>query len=1306
MSLFFGTDNPYRAPTVARDVAEYQGVIQEQVYTPEVKSTAMDFFYKGVESFAQNFQMMKNHYESEANKSMAEIEEQKAQDILNGLTTEEVNRNHRDRYNALAESGTINKNLDARQTFNRNMVSAHGAVTGDIAQDQLDALNAELAKGGYSYVETQEIVKRYRQRWEGTQVGNALEANLNAIDNQAKTAEREDNFTQFQQETTLAAQADIFPQDATPDSRSAAWDILRGDPKNPIILNDDDGSVSLAAIQATGEQFYNAHYKKHVDGLPPAQRAYAEEMFKRQALNDARVFTAQLNEDRIGRRREAENVSQINSIGTNAIRMGSDDINAAIPTEIQALGMTVEAFRQESLATGLKAINRGASADILSLGWDPTNKNGVFGIIMAEATTIEEMDNLLASFPPEDFNQAKNLGYVFEEETPSKWKNRRNAMLERVQPVMSARVGQMSQLALQRHQQVLVGQLSSGDPNAMKQAADGYMARYRALQQQINDYGDRIGGYQGYTDEVALSMMAGTDDPAMSPLIEARSSMSASYWTDLNQRAGKSQSEISMAEVNSAAKAMLIATGEVPESIVAQGVALANDNPLGVGIWTNPSVAGDLDAQGAEMVTGSLQNTYTFVAQNVAIVNSSPDGTPNMLRRSAAVIQSKAVQAATDPNAPVGQQQAAGAMMDVAIGLDMIEHPHTYNNEKGIGNKHSDALKAKVGDNSTEWLFSEGNLEYATLAYQTALDNVEGPLTDRGRRQEAMRTLSRLYGPKKAKTIAMGYELGNSVGFKEQDGFFGGPVVKGETKAEDGKIVPLIDLVNARANDADRMARMQNNFQILASMNDDLAATGGMVHNAAEAMRMAIMPGQDPTGPFSEVGDGLIADSNYFSADTIYENLAAKYGVTDSASRIQTVALRHLKTIAENDVASNKFDYYFAEYAGTHDFPTINEGDDPIKQKTNFLKDASEYALNKIDEEYHFDGLRLLPRDNPANTAAISSSIWYNGFKESAWDDIEGGTFLPQSLVGKSPPQGWQMATSVLNGDSGAWAERGGFKDEDLAEMTGDLFLPRNAKGEKIGKWNFAEDGGNQWAWERGQKQGGSLQKALGLQYSMFGDWSVEVNGKKVAVMDLIFRNTAEDGSSTFDQQALRDVEAFLDGYVEKGYYNAEGVMPWAGNNQNDALEYTPGALLHASLYALKRKQDRDGALSDFDGTIMDYDMTPADFAAMLPSRSDNVSVLQDRTSPTGLVLSFPGAQGGAGIRIPLNLPRHQGQDEIPNWPGRFTPWWGRTENILMEGVSTWDDKVRQSKSSTPGVQHNINDNALRRLLDRTVRNR
>lgn len=1265
MSLFFGTDNPYRAPTVARDVAEYQGVIQEQVYTPEVKSTAMDFFYQGAQSFQQNFQMMKNHYESEANKAMAEIEEQKAQDILNGLTTEEVNRNHRDRYNALAESGTINKNLDARQVFNRNMVGAHGAVTGDVAQDQLDALNAELAKGGYSYVESQEIVKKYRQRWQGTQVGDALEAGLNRIDNQAKAAEREDKFTQFQQETALAAQGDIFPQNATPESRSAAWDVLRGDPKNPVILNDDDGSVSLSAIQSTGEQFYQSHYKKHVDGLPPAQQAYAEEMFRRQALNDARVFTAQLNEDRIGRRREAENVSQINSIGTNAIRMGSDEINAAIPTEVQALGMTVDSFRQESLATGLKAINRGASADILGLGWDPTNKNGVFNIIMSEATTIEEMDNLLASFPPEDFNQAQNLGYVFDNETPMAWSERRAAMLQKVQPVMSARVGAMSQVALQRHQQVLTGQMASGDPNAMKQAADGYMRRYQALQQQIDSYGDRIGGYQGYTDEVALSMMAGTDNPAMNPLIEARDKMDDMYWTDLSGRQGKSGPELKEADITKAIKDARMATGQTPQDLAAMGIQLANSRDIPGMFMTDPNVAGDLDARGSAMVTGDLQGSINFIAQQQMIVNRQPDGTPNMFRRSASILSSEAFRAASAPDAPVGQRNAASGMLDVSVGLDMINHPLTYNQRGGIGDNHQDALKSKVSENAGEWLGlsedSEGNLEYATLAYQTALDNAEGPLTERERRAKAMQTLTQLYGPKRARTIAQGYEIGNSVGFKEQDGFFGGATVAGEVEDESGRMVPLIDLVSSRADDANRRARMQNNLQILSASIPDLAATGGVVTNAAEAMRMAISPtGDDPTGPFAVLGGSLVEDSNFFSADTIYETLARNYGVRDESNRIQNVAIRHLDTIAKDPVISNQFDYYFTEYMGTHDHASINADGDP-EVTAGFLQQASEYALNKIDEQYHFDGFQLLDRSNGANEAAIDSSTWFNGWQQSYWDDIEGGNALPEWMSSKDTEQGWQMATSVLTADTEAWIENGGLKDEDLQGMANDLFLSRDADGNTRGQFNFAEDGDWQMVGERAQKQGGRLQRSLAHANAMFGDWTVEGPDGPIAVMDLIYRNTNEDGSSEFDQQSLRDVEAFLDGRVDPGYFNNEGVLPWAGNS--DAMEFTPGALLHASMYALARKQDRDISLSDVDGIVKDYGMTPESFSKFIPSASPDISVMQDRNSPTGLVIFFPGADGAGGIRIPLNLPRAAGEDSIPSWPGRFTPWWGRLEN-------------------------------------------
>ena len=64
------------------------------------------------------------------------------------MTSEDVNKRYAAAYGSLAESGSINKRLDAHRDLMKNHVSAKGAVVGDVAQDAIERFSMEIATAG------------------------------------------------------------------------------------------------------------------------------------------------------------------------------------------------------------------------------------------------------------------------------------------------------------------------------------------------------------------------------------------------------------------------------------------------------------------------------------------------------------------------------------------------------------------------------------------------------------------------------------------------------------------------------------------------------------------------------------------------------------------------------------------------------------------------------------------------------------------------------------------------------------------------------------------------------------------------------------------------------------------------------------------------------------------------------------------------------------------------------------------------------------------------------------------------------
>ena len=118
------------------------------------------------------------------------------------------------------------------------------------------------------------------------------------------------------------------------------------------------------------------------------------------------------------------------------------------------------------------------------------------------------------------------------------------------------------------------------------------------------------------------------------------------------------------------------------------------------------------------------------------------------------------------------------------------------------------------------------------------------------------------------------------------------------------------------------------------------------------------------------------------------------------------------------------------------------------------------------------------------------------------------------------------------------------------------------------------------------------------------------------------------------------------------------------------------------------------------------FGLNGIDFSALIPSKNENMKVLQDVNSPTGFILSMPDPGGsGSGIRIPVNFPKPAGRDVELKWPGRHSAWWGRSSR---HGVV---DKRPIGYATSDWLDENISDpvhaygHRARGWLDENIRN-
>lgn len=444
MSSFFGTDNPYRAPTVARDVASFQGAFQEVARIEPPKADVLDFFYEGVQSYENMFAKQKQSYENKANELMAEIENQKAKDIMNGLTSDEVNKRYSEGYMALAESGQINKNLDAFKVLNRNNISARGAVVGDVAQDMLDGWKDEMARAGNSYTDRQRITEKWRRKagYGQTQVGELF-------DREALPALRQARAEQSRAEVTRATNSVITSaylgmnevmdpnnQDARNEYIRTMFDPNQG-PVPPVI--DEDGNPSMQSLEMMGNSIYQTQFEPLLEGASPEQRDYMEDEGRKAAADMAAKILATHQQDIAVRDRMQENVETTANFADllSAPEEALNDLPTGNMVELDnGLGDLPVHMKKETLLAGSFALagkavseNDDNPAAFTEEMWG-TGDTAYWKQAMAAALNTDNptqaLLNLRRSFPSEKVDEAIEMGYVPKGTSPEQWRKIRN----------------------------------------------------------------------------------------------------------------------------------------------------------------------------------------------------------------------------------------------------------------------------------------------------------------------------------------------------------------------------------------------------------------------------------------------------------------------------------------------------------------------------------------------------------------------------------------------------------------------------------------------------------------------------------------------------------------------------------------------------------------------------------------------------------------------------------------------------------------------------------------------------------------
>ena len=1204
--LFFGQDNPYRAPRVAKDVATFQGAEQEFVVNPVQKSDAMDFFYQGVQSFQKAFDATKQYHEKQAFDLMADLENQKAQDILNGRTADEVNHAHRQRYAELSDSGAINKNLDAYKTMTSNYVEASGKVTADIAQDHLEAYNQELAEKGYSYVERQEITKKYRNRVDGTQIGDLLAPTFDKVDNAAKSQEREYLVNKEIAEIGQSAAMAIFdPAVDTPEGRSEIWhEMSKGTTPGTNVPFYTPGTTDIngAGLTHLTNRFYETHFAPQIAQLPEEQRAFAEMRAKDQAAVLAKTFAEKKRADDVNIRMQQENAGTLANMEQV---LNSDDSDIwALAYSNPELAVHVdgpEDVRAASYSANLQTLNRGTQGDLLAFGWG-TGENSVFRAMLAKADTFEEQVNLMKSFPPEDFTKAQELKYTLPDETPEKWASRRREAWKAISPTL-AQTG--SAMIYRGHQQALHGAEQAfllPDGSQERQAAlSGYAQATERLTTDLKSLAETIGVNMGEEpgvfDREMQNLYKGVSIPGVDTLIDTVYKMDKDYLSKVNSSSKKGGAN-TYAEIKRQRDQWALTNPNLPNPWDGQlmQAATAEGKELEAVPNLNYSLSNRTDA----IAYGTVEELGQTTLQLLGQVQSGS----NAFRHLREATNSGAVVAGLKSDNVFIQEATRGAISG-GWAADILEHDAFKGAKKGAlkADDVFEGFRTRVADGTGtayEWVRQEGNAEWShqfveRIARRDGSGNIDWRSTN-GR-------LVKVFGQEGAERVRKGYYTAEEHGFAAlNDGEQPGYYIQDGTNEENRVQMPLYDvLAEGRENLADRMDRVILNETTLSQEFD---LKNPFVEEVVDYLGTigSTTTSETKSGLAFEAGwSAATADTNMWITDSIMEKKMKGQGMHDGdmplflerlGDAVNSPKNAHVRAGVEMAITEWMADNPFVQEAGTTD--------EAAAARADYAKRAIGAGLSYLSENYRYTEGQLI--ELGVNPAADRTHAAMMG-NEATWTNN-----IDDNSVTVSQRRGQVVA-------QGSLTEMGEANGYDTEAAKGDLYMevfmtetPPKDRGffgdyTHVGDFDF------------------------GIAY--FGKASAgwRPKGSESSYFEMAFTTVnPETGRRTFDRNTYLRAKQWAS---ERGKrFNAAGI---AGSG--DSMEMTMQNAAYITMYALADKTQRLG------DTVRDFidtgdPLTPeqrqrvaADFSTLL-----NLDAKQEAVTELAELLGFDPETGTVAL--------------------------------------------------------------------------
>jgi hypothetical protein len=1075
MSYYFGVDNPYRAPKVAKEVVDYVGVRQEQVIAPQVEVGALDYFYQGFQSFQQTFGMFKDAYEKDAYRQMAKIEDQKAKDILNGMTSEDVNRRYAEAYGNLAQSGSINKRLDAHRDLMKNHVSAKGVVVGDVAQDAVERFSMEIATAGNSYVDQQRIAQKYLRSYEGTQAGELIAEKVRPVLLQAKAVESKATMDRAFGDIDATVSTAIEAGTNNPDALNEYFGMMMNpDPEgggSPApALFEDDGTPTLEAQQYIGNRIYESHYAQHAQNLPPQQ----QEAYRLHAQAQSAALAAGL----IKRKGQVDDANRKSQEAADTVadfglflQTGEQAYND-LPLKNQTLGFGQLASSNYASAAKTIHDNDENSASLLDFAWGSGDKSFLkqaIGEALSSPNPTNALQTLAASAPPKNVAEAIDLGYAPQGTTQDRW----NVSRERVMSSARGEIAGVLNTAMQNQFAITVkaNPSKAGTVAANMEADLKKTAGYLEL-----DY-DALGlwGSQSF-------------DPAAQHLGDAKAFITYQQ----AQLSGKTSLDLKPTDIADFGELANLGSSDPNEGILITGVvdsavfqsggkdqARADLTPRGQARTLDPFlhsavVAENFAGSEAQLMSLLLRRGQAREQMSSLSGQKFPQDDAFMHSyRTASEIRSSGL---AEKHPMLAQGLFHGTLigetfqMPGMMGLNPASLPETSQLQAAMRERFDEFVDVD------SWISNPDNIRYGASMYDGILKEVSRTVDDP--KQATKRTLEILegmLGENNVPKVLRSRHLRDHYGATD----FTDPLWS------EGKVLAPRQLHDSREFVSNmqqwRTAGKKHNVE-LESVVDGVLLTlqTGEIPDEGGAATLAAVAAQKEN-----------RNSSFFFGAQFEDTFVARLGIHDRDTRNTTSDFSI--AIADDPVIREEFMGLLYKNAATMglngDALDLDSGEGPQRYAEQ-VGSIVHTSFDELLDKYTLQGTKLVPitEANRGTTRAV------RGFKG-----------------GKDRHAPTEMGESIFTGDLREWADQCNMRDQDFISWwagtnTADgTIIYQEPKLDSEGKPKLDSEG-KPITVERPI----SVSPETKVVYKMFEDWTIDVDGKDVRFLDYIM--TGEDG--------------------------------------------------------------------------------------------------------------------------------------------------------------------------------------------------